>query len=175
MAKRFVRGERESYWRWHVDMHAASSLSVRGYCRKYGLSEPSFYAWRRKIRNQDAGPEHSPGSRPESRVLSSPGSSGSSDSGRVRTADAGHQASSRSKERRASVRSNGDSLRPSVRSGLVALDIIEAIRPTLEIEAHGGVLIRLREDVATEVLQRVIVACQRAHGSTAAQQEESSC
>jgi hypothetical protein len=33
--------------------------------------------------------------------------------------------------------------------------------PTLEIECPGGPVIRLREDVSLEVLQRVMTACQR--------------
>ena len=32
MAKRFQSAEKDSYWRWHVDMQAAGGLSVRAYC-----------------------------------------------------------------------------------------------------------------------------------------------
>jgi hypothetical protein len=42
---------RRVLWRWQ-----ASGQPVRGYCRQHGLSEPSFYAWRRTIqqRNREA-------------------------------------------------------------------------------------------------------------------------
>lgn len=48
MAKR-RSGEREVYWREQVQRHAASGLSVRQFCQENGLSEPSFYAWRRTL------------------------------------------------------------------------------------------------------------------------------
>jgi len=37
-------------WRERIAAWAGSGLTARAYCREHGLSEPSFYAWRRKLR-----------------------------------------------------------------------------------------------------------------------------
>ena len=47
------RGEREAFWREQVRRQAASRLSVRRFCEEKGLSEPSFYAWRRTLSQRD--------------------------------------------------------------------------------------------------------------------------
>ena len=46
-------GEREAVWRGHVDRQTSSGLSVRRFCEENGLSEPSFYAWRRRLAERD--------------------------------------------------------------------------------------------------------------------------
>jgi len=45
--------KREAFWRDVLARFAGSKLSVRGFCELEGLSEPSFYAWRRVIRERD--------------------------------------------------------------------------------------------------------------------------
>ncbi len=47
-------GGREAYWRGVLRRQAASGQSVRGFCRLERLSEPSFYAWRRTLREREA-------------------------------------------------------------------------------------------------------------------------
>ena len=44
----------ERTWRDRVMRWKASGLSVRDFCRSEGLSEPSFYSWRRTIAQRDA-------------------------------------------------------------------------------------------------------------------------
>lgn len=44
----------EGTWRDRVARWKASGLSVRAFCRAEGLSEPSFYSWRRTIAERDA-------------------------------------------------------------------------------------------------------------------------
>jgi transposase len=48
-----ARGQRdrakEQHWRRHVAAWRRSGQSIRAYCRAEGLSEPSFYAWRRLL------------------------------------------------------------------------------------------------------------------------------
>jgi hypothetical protein len=44
----------EQTWRDRVTRWKASGLSVRDFCRSEGLSEPSFYSWRRTIAERDA-------------------------------------------------------------------------------------------------------------------------
>jgi hypothetical protein len=41
--------DRESHWRTILARWRSSQLSVRAFCRAEGLSEPTFYAWRRKL------------------------------------------------------------------------------------------------------------------------------
>jgi len=73
-----VRGQRdrakERYWRRHLAAWRRSGQSVRAYCAGEGLSEPSFYAWRRVLaeRNRRGGSKASRG--------------GSADTGAVRDA-----------------------------------------------------------------------------------------
>ena len=47
--------EKELRWREILNRQADSGLSVRKFCASEGVSEPSFYAWRRKLqeRNND--------------------------------------------------------------------------------------------------------------------------
>ncbi|MFN0134571.1 MAG: IS66 family insertion sequence element accessory protein TnpA [Phycisphaerae bacterium] len=44
---------KERRWRELVRRQAASGLSVRAFCRRERLSEPSFHVWRRTIRQRD--------------------------------------------------------------------------------------------------------------------------
>lgn len=55
MAKGKQRDVRkEQQWRQWLRQWRASGLSVRAFCEERGLSEPSFYAWRRALAERDA-------------------------------------------------------------------------------------------------------------------------
>lgn len=54
MANRQRDAGRERFWRKMLQRQAGSGLSVRAFCRREGLTEPSFYAWRRTIARRDA-------------------------------------------------------------------------------------------------------------------------
>lgn len=41
--------ERERFWRELLARQAASGLSVRQFCGREGVSEPSFYQWRKRL------------------------------------------------------------------------------------------------------------------------------
>ena len=45
--------EKELYWREMVNRQAVSGLSIRRFCANEGISQPSFYAWRRKFRERE--------------------------------------------------------------------------------------------------------------------------
>jgi len=45
---------KEQQWRRWIGQWQQSGLSVRVFCARYDLAEPSFYAWRRQIRQRDA-------------------------------------------------------------------------------------------------------------------------
>jgi transposase-like protein len=53
MAKRERDVEKAQYWRLVLEEFGASGLNVREFCRKEGLREPSFYAWRRELHQRD--------------------------------------------------------------------------------------------------------------------------
>jgi hypothetical protein len=47
------RVEKEQFWRRQIEVQAASWLSANEWCLREQLSEPSFYAWRRKVTQGD--------------------------------------------------------------------------------------------------------------------------
>lgn len=49
------REGKEQFWRRMVEGHSKSGESVRDWCDRHGVSEPSFYAWRRELAKRDAG------------------------------------------------------------------------------------------------------------------------
>ena len=44
---------KERFWRRALRQWRRSGLSVRAFCAGHGLSEPSFYAWRRIVAQRD--------------------------------------------------------------------------------------------------------------------------
>jgi len=46
---REIDGDKEQFWRMAIETWQASGLSVAKFCKQEGLSEPSFYAWRKKL------------------------------------------------------------------------------------------------------------------------------
>ena len=45
------RGERSAYWRELLVEQQASGLPVTAFCRERGVSDASFYAWRRRLQS----------------------------------------------------------------------------------------------------------------------------
>lgn len=165
MAKELEIAAREAFWRCHLERQREGGGSITKYCREHGLAESSFYAWRQRFERRDAAhdPDGScglPGRRQatalpsKSHVRSTPSCVDVAPGSLVRVTAPRCEPS----------RSDG--------AGLVALDIlceespkssVAVASPTLEIVCPGGVMIRLREEVSMEVLQRVIVACEQSH------------
>lgn len=49
--------DQQQFWQMVLDTFRASGLSVRRFCQQEGLSEASFYAWRKKLsKSQKSGP-----------------------------------------------------------------------------------------------------------------------
>jgi hypothetical protein len=46
--------ERETRWRKVLTAWEGSGQSIRGYCREHGITEASFYFWRRELRLREA-------------------------------------------------------------------------------------------------------------------------
>ena len=45
--------EKEAYWRGQLERQSASGQSIRRWCHENGVSEPTYYVWRRKLQNRD--------------------------------------------------------------------------------------------------------------------------
>ncbi len=55
MATGKPRDERkEQHWRQRIRDWQRSGLSIRDFCGRRGLSQPSFYAWRRELQRRDS-------------------------------------------------------------------------------------------------------------------------
>jgi hypothetical protein len=50
-------GNKEQFWRRMVEGWRRRGLSVRAFCARNGLAEPTFYAWRRTLAQRDAAPQ----------------------------------------------------------------------------------------------------------------------
>jgi len=50
------RAERRAFWGLAVQTWRESGLSVAAFCRREGLSEPAFYAWRRRLAEKPSAP-----------------------------------------------------------------------------------------------------------------------
>jgi transposase len=53
MAKRRHNAAKERFWRQVIARRERSGLTVRAFCEDEGLSEPSFYTWRRELARRD--------------------------------------------------------------------------------------------------------------------------
>jgi transposase-like protein len=54
MVKNKRSAEKEAFWRKVLQQYQKSGLSIREFCRRKGITEPSLYAWRKEIRKRDA-------------------------------------------------------------------------------------------------------------------------
>jgi transposase-like protein len=55
MSKGQARDRRkEQHWRQLIQQWRSSGLTVRAFCARHHLAEPSFYAWRRELQQRDA-------------------------------------------------------------------------------------------------------------------------
>jgi hypothetical protein len=52
--------KREAFWRGALARFNSSGLSVRGFCARERLSEPSFYGWRRVVGQRDGERKRTP-------------------------------------------------------------------------------------------------------------------
>ena len=45
--------EKEQFWRLVLQEHSESGITIRRFCKQQELSEASFHAWKREIRQRD--------------------------------------------------------------------------------------------------------------------------
>jgi hypothetical protein len=46
--------DQQQFWQMVIETWESSGLSVRQFCKKESLSEPSFYLWRKKLAGDDS-------------------------------------------------------------------------------------------------------------------------
>lgn len=148
--------EKEAYWRSQFERQSTSGLSIRRWCRESGISEPTFYEWRRKLqsRDQERGLPERDRHAPLSETSVAPGFVAVDVvPSNVLTQDV--------------LPSNAESADREA---------------TLKIDVAGGVVIRLRENASAETLERVLsVVCRHGvipvvgSGSWAREREVRSC
>ena len=46
------QGEQRELWRQKIAQQEKSGQSIRAFCRERGVSEPGFYTWRQRLRNE---------------------------------------------------------------------------------------------------------------------------
>jgi hypothetical protein len=56
---------KERMWRQHVERQRRSKLTIRQFCARARISEPSFYAWRSELGRRDASAGRSLASKPK--------------------------------------------------------------------------------------------------------------
>lgn len=128
--------ERESFWRLQLERQSSSGESIRGYCHRQGISEAAFYFWRREIVKRD-------------REAFDSGGHGRGPAGFV------------------AVTVVEDHSRTSIAANQIANEVVSpAANQTLEIECPGGPVVRLREDVSLEILERVMFVCRQQVGTS---------
>jgi len=137
MASRQQRSkQKRQAWRQTLRRWRASGESVRAFCRREGISEPSFYWWRRRLSGQRSG--------------SASKTSGRGPRQRASTKSSGKQPTTRAAPAGFSeVQLNG--------AGQTSDDVIELMLPT-------GERLRIGREVNAEHLQRVLAVLQSARG-----------
>jgi hypothetical protein len=149
--------EKEAYWRGQLERQLASGLSIRRWCRESGVSEPTFYVWRRELRKRDH--ERGRTERNRHEPLSEPAFAPGFVAVDVLAVDV------LAPDVLAPDVLAPDVLAPDVLApDVVTSDAVLSGREAkLEIDVAGGVVIRLREDASAETLERVLTVVCR-HG-----------
>ena len=58
MAKKATRSraDREQFWRELIERQQQSGRSIRAFCDSEGVSQPSFFSWRKRLRSENVQP-----------------------------------------------------------------------------------------------------------------------
>ena len=134
------QGEAREFWEAAIRLWSESGLSVREFCSREGLSEHSFYAWRRTLRAD--GP--------------------ASKAGQAASDGSGQMSATGHRRRQGKKVADGTTKKNAGKAGEdVAAGFIELVSPaatgncccTLELENEGGAKLRvkLRGFTATDV------------------------
>ncbi len=136
MARKQPDRVKERHWRQHLAAWRRSGWTIRAYCQAEGLSEPSFYAWRRVLA--------------ERRQHRTTGSEGNRDG----TATAKPASATRSGARPGM---RGTAAAAAV-SAFVPVRLVEApaSAPAVEVVLRGGRVVRVAAGFAAKTLREVV-------------------
>jgi transposase len=135
-----VRGQRnhakEQHWRRQVAGWRRSGDSVRAYCQAHGLSEQSFYQWRRVLAQRDA---HA--------------AAGAPDAGAERAASAGARLTP------GRIRVTDGTAATGATSPFVPVRLVpEAPSSAVEVVLRGGRVLRVADGFSVQALCQVVAA-----------------
>jgi hypothetical protein len=144
---------KERFWRRAVRQQRQSGQSIRAYCRAQGLTEASFYAWRRELarRAQQASAGF------EGRQRPSPAVRGKGNRQALRGSNRAQRGGRRSQRSRRALGEGPRFLPVQVTSpGVLSLG-----GAWVECWLPGGVVLRLPAETAAGRLAEVVAACAR--------------
>lgn len=164
--------EKEQFWGRMLAEQRRSGLGVRTFCRAKAISEPSFYAWRRKLPAREVeagfkktGADAGPGRLIPVTVLRS------SSRDRVKSTNAARPTAATKKlnHLRAEPVESAQTLRSGNNFRSAGVAITDGARSPLEICTPGGWTLRFERNTDSETLARVLdVLARRAAGGPAA-------
>jgi hypothetical protein len=140
--------EKESFWRWVIELHAESRLTAKEFCEREGLSVASFYSWRRTLRERDKATVQQPAKRGGKKSVNgrSPG-----------------RATKASNTKRPASSANEKS--PAAAT-LVPLEVISDLGQLLEIVHPRGHVVRVPAAFSTVALRDVLALLDGDQAST---------
>jgi hypothetical protein len=135
-----VRGQRnhakEQHWRRQVAGWRRSGDSVRAYCQAHGLSEQSFYQWRRVLAQRDT---HAAAEPPDAGAERAASAGARFTPGRIRVTDA--------------------TAVPGAKSPFLPVRLAhEAPSLAVEVVLRGGRVVRVAEGFSVQALRQVVAA-----------------
>ena len=65
---RHGNSERETFWQGVIREQESSGVAISAFCRKRGVSQASFFSWRRKLADRDRGVAHESAVEPDRAV-----------------------------------------------------------------------------------------------------------
>lgn len=133
--------EKEAFWRWIIEEQQRSGLTVRAFCQREGIPEPSFYGWRREIDRRDAS------------------------NGRHSAVDVSTKGGANGTDRSGLGEPGRESDNPQQ---LIPVDVVDLVSkggspPTIEVLTPSGFTLRVRQDIQPQRLDgllKVVASCQ---------------
>jgi hypothetical protein len=173
--------EKVEFWRWVLVEFERSGVSVREFCRQEGILEPSFYSWRKKIAQLDAGSQESFPKLMPVRVV--PGSNGNEMMANDTVAN-GPRGFDSSTSVPASIsasfwdktpvhcdsKSTSDSSKSDSHSALASEPVMSAMgltgvvpSPQIEVATPSGLLVRIGQACSLTLIERTLLAIENVY------------
>ena len=175
------QAEKLEFWRWVLVEFERSGLSVRAFCRQEGVLEPSFYSWRKKIAQLDAGSQEGLPKLMPVRVVPGPSGNGTIANGTVANGPGGFDPStsvpasiSASFSDKTPVlcesKSKSDSSKSDSHSALASEPVMSAMgltgvvpSPQIEVATPSGLLVRIGQACSLTLIERTLLAIENVY------------